>query len=467
MQRLQGLILIPIYTSPLYLSEPSQYSNYGLIYTFIAFMNFFYLYGMDSAFLRYFFLGKSDRKTIFSTVFFILFGTSLLSSVLLWIFSDILAKTLLFSSELSYLVRLAALILFLDTLGNFPFLILRAQERPVAFTVFRMLRFSLEILFNLLFVVILKKGVPGILYANVLASFLNLLIMFPFAAKLLKPVVDFSLLKEMLKFGLPFLPNGIALMTIEMIDRFLVTKYLGKDILAFYHANYKFATVLLLLIIGFRNAWQPFFLKIAKEPDARITYSRILNYYVMLSGIVVIAITLFIKDILTQHYFQAFYILGKNYWAGIPFIPWIVLSYFLFGIYVIFTPAFYISKKSQFMILFTGSGAVVNIVVNLLLLPRIGIWGAVVATVLAYLVMTLTIYLVAQRIHPIPIPVKNVLITFLGIGCSYFIYYIWNPDFWVKVVILILMIAGFIKYSEITKQIRFLKTNFNQKQDDS
>jgi hypothetical protein len=61
-QRLQGLIMTPIYTSPLYLPQMSDYSNYGLVYTFIAFMNFVYLFGMDSAFLRYYFLGKERRR---------------------------------------------------------------------------------------------------------------------------------------------------------------------------------------------------------------------------------------------------------------------------------------------------------------------------------------------------------------------------------------------------------------------
>lgn len=350
-QRLQGLIMTPIYTSTVYLPQLSQYSNYGLIYTFIAFMNFVYLYGMDSAFLRYFFLGKSDRKTVFSSIFLVLMGSGLITSLLLFIFAGVISDLILFSSELALFVRLAALILFFDTLGNLPFLILRAEERPLTFTSFRMLRFSLELLLNILFVVVLKKGVAGILYANILASLINLLVMLPFTLKYLRFSINLSLLKEMIRFGLPFLPNGIAFMTIEMVDRFLVTKYLGKDILAFYHANYKFASVLLLLIIGFRNAWQPFFLKIARDSQAQSTYSRILNYYLLLAGAITVFITFFIRDILTFHYFNSFYILGVHYWPGIQFIPWIVLSYFFYGIYIIFTPAFYISKKSQYMIL--------------------------------------------------------------------------------------------------------------------
>jgi len=438
-QRLQGLIMTPIYTSPLYLPQMSDYSNYGLVYTFIAFMNFVYLFGMDSAFLRYYFLGKESKKTVFSTSFGVLVLSGLVTSALIFVFARPLAEVILFSGELANFIKLAALILFFDTIGNLPFLILRAEERAISFTVFRIMRFSFELILNIIFVVVLKRGVEGILQANIIASLLNLVIMSPIAIKYLNFSFKPSLLKEMVVFGLPFLPNGIAFMIIEVIDRFLVTDYLGKDVLAFYHANYKFASVLLLLVVGFRNAWQPFFLKISEQKEAPATYSRILNYYLFAAGLIIVCMTFFIKDILTFYYFNDFYLLWPSYWPGIDFIPWILLSYFFYGIYVIFTPAFYITKKSQYMVLFTGTGAILNIVTNIILLPRIGIWGAVIATVAAYLSMFLLIYFISQKLYPIPVNLKSLLGVFLTIGLGYLIYYIIGPNFLFRAIIFVLL----------------------------
>ncbi|UCF64199.1 MAG: oligosaccharide flippase family protein [bacterium] len=454
-QRLQGLIMTPIYTSTLYLPEMSQYGNYGLIYTFIAFMNFVYLFGMDSAFLRYFFLGKSNRKTVFSTIFIILLLSGVVLSVILFAFSNQLARWILFSTNLAPLVKLAGIILFLDSLGNLPFLILRAEEKPVRFSVFRMIRFVFELLLNILFVVILRKGVLGILYANIGAALVNFIIMLPYTIKYLGLRFNRSLLSEMVKFGIPFLPNGIAFMTIEMIDRFLVTKYLGKDVLAYYHANYKFASILLLLIVGFRNAWQPFFLKYAKKSDAPTIYLRVLDYYLFIASILVVGATLFVQDILTYKFFDSFYLLNNSeYWAGIDFIPWIILAYFCYGIYVIFTPGFYIEKKSQYMVVFTGTGALLNILLNLWLLPRIGVWGAVIATVAAYAMMAISIYGVAQKIYPIPVSGKNFLAVFLLIGIFYGIYYIFEPQ-------LVFKIGLFMIYTVLAWQLILTKKTRN------
>ncbi|GAB4332314.1 MAG: oligosaccharide flippase family protein [Calditrichia bacterium] len=433
-QRLQGLVLTPIYTSTVYIASMSDYSNYGLVYTFIAFMNFVYLYGMDSAFLRYFFLEEKEQKTVYSSTFWVLSISGLTTSVLLFLFSSQIADWVLFSSELGRMIKYAGAILFFDTIGNFPFLLLRAEEKPVRFTLFRLLRFTLELLLNILFVVVLKHGVWGILQANVIASVINLLFMLPFTLKYLQLKVDFSLTRQMVKFGLPFLPNGIAFMVIEMMDRFLVTKYLGKEVMAFYHANCKFASVLFLLIIGFRNAWQPFFLKEAKSGNPRKTYPRILSFYLAGAGMLVVLITFFVRDVLTYPILNGGYLLGRDYWDGITIIPWRVLAYFFYGIYVIFTPAFYILKKSQYMVLFTGLGAIVNLLINLFLLPHWGLWAAVTANAAAYGTMMLAIFLASQKIYPLPINWLRTGLQVLLVGCAMFLYYITGLSFGVKVI---------------------------------
>ncbi|NOX35912.1 MAG: oligosaccharide flippase family protein [Calditrichaeota bacterium] len=437
-QRLQGLVLLPVYTSTLYIPSRSEFGDYTLVYTFIAFMNFFYLYGMDSALLRYFFLGRHDRRTVFSTTFLFLLTTSVITTGLIFIISPHLAQWILSDDRLTIYFRLAGLILLFDSLLNLPYLILRAEERPVSFTLYRTFRFLLELGLNLLFVVALKKGVLGILYANLTAAIINFGVMFPIIRRYFLPRIHRELAREMIRFGLPFLPNGIAYMTIEMVDRFLVKGILGKDVVGLYSANYKFGTVLLLMVVAFRNAWQPFFLKIAPQADSRTVFSRVLTYYVIIAGAVVLTVSYFIRDILTARYLGKFYLFGQQYWEGIPIIPIILLSYFFYGIYVILTPGFYILKKSQFMVVFTGSAAIINILANLILLPYLGIWGAAVSTWLSYFTMAFTIFLVSRRIYPIPIEWERIGKMFLlmaGLLCLYY----WVPlAFWQRLGILLL-----------------------------
>ena len=432
-QKLSGLILLPIYTNLNYIPSRSEFGDYVMIFTFIAFMYFVYSYGMDSAMLRYFFLGKKDRKIVFSSTFFILFATSLLTTALIVLLSPDIASVLLKSADYAHYVRLAGFILFFDALGNLPYLILRAEEKSIQFTLFKLFRFFLELGLNIFFVVVLHKGVVGILYTSLFASVINLVVMLPIAFRYFTPRIDFSLGKELLGFGLPFLPHGIAYTTIEMVDRFIVPAILGKDALGLYGASYKFGAILLLLVNAFRNAWQPFFLNIANQPNAKDVYSRVLTYFIIASGLIVLLATYFIRDVLTLHYFGKFYLLGERYWDGISIIPIILLSYCFYGVYVILTPGFYITKNSKYMIVFTGSGAAVNVLANILLLPVMYIYGAAAATLLSYATMALTIYFISQRIYPIPIDRARIAQMAVLIIIFMSAYYLWDLSFWLRV----------------------------------
>jgi O-antigen/teichoic acid export membrane protein len=439
-QKLPGLLLLPVYTNTHYLPSRSAFGDYSLIFTFIAFMYFVYLYGMDSALLRYFFLGGKDRKTVFSSILIMLCLTGLITTVILILFSSQLAVLLLKGEQYTVFIKIAALILFIDSIGNLPFILLRAEENAVKYTLFRILRFVLEFVLNIIFVVFLKKGVLGILYANLAATILNLLFMLPIIFKYLVAEFDFQLAKDMLLFGLPFLPNGIAYVTIETIDRFLVQEFLGKDAVGLYSPNYKFGTLLLMVVIAFRNAWQPFFLRVSKEVNAKQIYTQVLTYFVIAGGFLLLFGTYFIEDILQIHYFNKIYLLGPSYWAGIPLIPIILLSYYFFGIYVVLTPGFYIRKKSGYMIIFTGSGAVVNILANILLLPRLNIWGAAFATLLSYLTLTLTIYIASNKIYPIKIEWERVIKMLVLILLFLSLYYALNLSLVFRIILIILSI---------------------------
>jgi len=442
MQRLPGFLLLPIYTNFHYIPTQDDFGDYVIVFTFIAFMNFFFLYGMDSAMMRYFFLGKSDRKTVFSTTFYILLLTSLISTTAVMFFSGNIAQFLLKSVDYQPLIRIAALILLFDTFGNLPYFILRAEEKSIQFTAYKSLRFTLELGFNILFVVILHKGVMGIFYTSLAAAIVNLLVMSPIIFRYLQPRLDVSLGREMLRFGLPLLPNGIAFMTIEMIDRILVPTFLNKAALASYGANYRFGAILLLLITAFRNAWQPFFLKIANQENARKIYASVLTYFVIGAGMIVLLVSYFIRDLLTFPFLGKYYILAETaYWDGISIIPIILLSYFFFGIYVILTPGFYIRKKTRYMIIFTGCGAAVNIAANLFLLPLLNsFWGAAWATLLSYLAMAVTIYIVANRIYPIAVEWGRISKIFAMIALLLGVYFYFQPGFIARIIIMLVMI---------------------------
>ena len=140
-QRAQGLVLLPILTDTTYLTTTSEYGDYALVYTFIAFMNVVYLYGIDSAFMRYYFLGRHTREQVYGSAIRILSITALITSVIIYIFAEPIAVLIFDSTDYGFFVQIAAGILFVDTLCNLPYLILRAEERSILYSGLRIGRF--------------------------------------------------------------------------------------------------------------------------------------------------------------------------------------------------------------------------------------------------------------------------------------------------------------------------------------
>jgi O-antigen/teichoic acid export membrane protein len=422
-QRAEGFLLLPILTDTTYLATKGEYGDYTLIYTFIAFMNVFYLYGIDAAFLRYYFLGAQKKEDVYRSAVQILSLTSLVSSGLIFLLAEPLSFLIFNENGYVFFVKIAAAILLVDSLCSIPYLILRAEERSVLFTVIRLGRFLLELILDIVFVVFLKTGVQGILYANLLAALINLLVLIPSQVHYLGGKFSFSAVRDLLRFGLPMIPNGIAYLVVEISDRYLMLHLLDKEKVGVYSANHKFGTVMLLLVTAFRTAWQPFFLKVAGQADARKIYSRVMTYYVLGASFTVLAGSMFVEYLVKLPLTGQTTILGREYWGGIQIIPLILLSYMLYGVYINLMVGIYIQKKSEWMALFTGLAAVVNIAANFYLMPRYGLIGAAMASLLAYAVMTLSIYYANQKIYAVPYEARRLAIVIGYLLAGLLIFY--------------------------------------------
>lgn len=453
-QRALGLIMLPIYTDIRYIPSQSAYGDLSLAYMFIAFMNVVYLYGMDAALLRYFFLGTYKRQDVYKTAFVSVLISSAVLSMLLIAAAPQMGRLIFEEAFYANFVVLSAIILFFDGLGNLPFLILRAEERSLTYSAIRIGRFLVEFALNILFVIVLRMEVLGILYANVLSSFLNFVVLLPFQARYMKGKIQKSIWKDLLGFGLPLLPNGLAYLTVEVSDKYLMRLLLDKETLGIYAPNYKFGSILLFVVLAFRTAWQPFFLKVAIQENAKEIYSRVMTYFVLLGVMIVIVASYFVEYILPMPLALGKPLMGPAYQSGMIIIPVILSAYLFYGVYVNLTVGIYIQKKSQWMIIFTGLAALVNIGSNLYLMPRYGIMGAALATLLSYLTMAVSIYIFNQSIYPVSYEYYRLAFLFALLVIALFIHYVVQPSLIIRIFIVVVIpllfyVSGFLRPAEV------------------
>ena len=246
-----------------------------------------------------------------------------------------------------------ALILGADALGAIPFARLRQQQKAAKFAFVRMANILINIGLNLFFLflcpLLLRHLQPGaarrilrlvydpaigigyVFIANLIASLATLLFLH---REILGHGfrVDGPILRRMLRYALPMVLVGFAGMVNETMDRILLEKWLplpfsGRMVqIGIYSACYKLSLVMTLFIQAFRLAAEPFFFEQAKNSDARRTYARTMNYFVIVCSLIFLAVMVGIDG------FK--YFIGNRYHAGFggragaadgQFLPWGVL----------------------------------------------------------------------------------------------------------------------------------------------
>jgi O-antigen/teichoic acid export membrane protein len=398
-------VLLPLYTTIL---PREEYGIVGVLFAYIAILMILYTYGLDAAFFRFYILedGSENRKRLFSTAFFTIMATSILFSSTLYIGADAFTQ-LVFSKEakalvynLPLLIRLASGILFFDSVSYLPFLIFRAEQKPGSFVIFKSLHILLTVTGNIILLIILKWGITGIFISNLFASCILFILLSPMTWRHISWTYSKAALIKLVTFGMPFIPLNLAFVIIDMLDRPLLERLAGMEAAGLFNAGSKLGMFMALLIAAFRYAWSPFFLSASKQKDARMIFSKVLTYTILVCAAVFLGISLLINDIVQIRIF-GFVLIGKPYWNSTAIVPVLMLASIFYAAYSNFLVGMYLMKKTHILPIITTAGMIGSILANLVLIPRFDIQGAAWARVIAYGIMAVLLYITAQRYYPV------------------------------------------------------------------
>ncbi len=422
--RFLGFLLVPFYT---HFISTAAMGVYGNIYAYVAFLNIIYIYGMDAAFMKYSSLaGPEDKKKVFSTAYiFVTLSTLALTAVLLLLrlpFGHLMAVP----SQYTKLIYYVILILLFDTLALVPFANLRLERKAGKFAALKLTNILINLGLNLLFFIKFHWGIEAIFAANLTASAITLLLLIPEIFKHLKFKIYGEQLKKMLRFGLPYLPASLASIMVQVIDRPIVLAMTDADTLGLYQTGYKLGIFMMLVVSMFQYAWQPFFLNNARETNAREIFAKVMTLFVLAASLLWVVVSLFIDNAAAWEFVPGRSLIDKSFLPGLVVVPIILFAYLFNGIYVNLQAGLYIAEKTKYFPVVTLAGALVNVAANLLLIPRLGIVGAALATLASYLVMAAGIFIFAQRFYKIDYEygkLLKILGTIFICGSIYYYFY--------------------------------------------
>jgi O-antigen/teichoic acid export membrane protein len=412
------------------LFDAATTSDLTQVYAVIPFLNVVFTYGLETSYFR--FAQDRDKKILYNTLSVSIIATTVLLTLLLFLFKGSLTNFLELRNHPEY-VTWMIWIVFFDTLIVIPLSQLRLEERPARYALVNMSSIFINIAVVFFFLFVAKNayekdpqtvlgaiydpkiGVGYFILGNLVASMLSLVFLYPELSRL-RFVFDKNLWRDVMSYSYPLLIVGFGGMVNELLSRVIYRKVadgtsLQQDReLGIFGANYKLAVLITIFIQIFRLAAEPFFFNQSGRDDAKKIYARVMKFFVIACCFMFLVIALFLNfwQLLIASKF-------KEYAEGIHIVPVLAMASVFLGIYYNLSIWYKLTNKNMFGAYITLAGAVVTILLNIWWIPLFGYTGAAWATFICYAFMMVISYTQGQKFYPIPYPKKK-LLAYLGVA---------------------------------------------------
>jgi len=465
--RLLNYLLVPLHTR---VFLPEQYGVVTEMYSYVAFLLIVLTYGFETAFFR--FAGREyEANKVYSTAQTSLLASSFLFVAICWLFSDSIASLIRYPEHPEYIVWFA-LILAFDAVTAIPFTRLRLENKAFKFAGLKLINIAVNVAANLYFLwfcpyVISQPdslfyelalasynpeiGVGYVFFSNLLASLITLVLLLP--AMIRNGLrTDLQLWKRMFRYGFPLLIGGLAGITNEMFSRVSMKYQLNPDVamheLGVFGACYKVAVLMTIFIQTFRFAAEPFFFAQSGEKDSKKLYSLVMTWFVIACSFIYLFVLLFMNVI--RHF------IGPQYYEGLGVVPVLLMASLFLGIFYNLSIWFKLKDKTIYGAWLAIFGAVLTILLNYLLIPEYGYYGASWATFIVYFSMMLLSYFLGKKYYPVPYEIGKIALYPLGVALLAFLYSEFMPMegliSWIMKSLIIAAFAAIVYLTEVRKK---------------
>lgn len=397
---------LPIFTR---IFSTSQFGALDFLLTLSSMATLFTQAGLNSA-LFFFYRRQDDvaaQRRVAATALSLTVAFGLVIATIGVFAAAPISNALLLTDDYAPAVALAFAWVPINVVGALALDLLRLEFRPVAYSLLGLGRTVLASVVGAVLAGPLGYGVAGLLAAYVVIGLAGAITTLWIARASWGLGFDRKTAGKMLRFGLPLVPTGIAYWVIAYSDRYFIIQILGISAAGIYGVASRVALGGQLVMYAFEAAWWPFAYARAREPGHRGEFARIFRVFTV--GMIFLATLLgvFARELLLVLSTGAF-VMAYQY-VGV-----LALALVVHGAYGIISIGIQLSGRTKHMAWTSGLAALVNVALNILLIPRMGIVGAAVATLTAYLVSTSLLFVVAQRTYFIPYTLSAPAVAAIG-----------------------------------------------------
>lgn len=433
-------LIVPLYT---YILSTEDYGTIDLFTTTISLMLPFTTFVIYEGIIR-FLISKEINEKCAITLNMVIFGFGIIIVV-----CSIPFISQIFTEKIY--IKLYIIILLLYTYNQIFSQYLRACGKSVAFTINGIIITIVTLLFNIIFLLILKKGVLGYLYSLILAQLLAS-IQSTTSGKIIQNIsikaVNWNILRKILLYCIPLIPNNLMWWIMNAGDKYIISYYMGISYNGIYSLAIKIPTILNLMYSIFMQAWQLSAIQENGKDNQETFYS---NIYKSVMGILIITSSIIILTVK-----PIFIILINNdFISAWKYVPLLCIAMVISCMATFMSVTYMINKSTKKSFFSTFVGACINLTCNFLFIHKLGLYGVALGTILGYL----TVYFI--RAHDtkknirMSLDITRSIISFLILFIQTILLLKESVHIlWLKEIILVVIIS-FLYKKEILLIIRF------------
>ena len=430
--KLIGIVLVPLYTNVDYLSH-DEYGALAVLEATSQLLIGLLTMAMLQSLTRWYWDKKHEGQQngiFFTTLAFLLM---VLTPVvcLITALSDELSVLTLGTTDFSYLFKLVSISAAITIINNQILCLAKLKSKSVLYASVQITKLTFTLLLIIWGIVKQGKGLDAIWEATLIGECFALLLLASFAIKNIQFKFHYQVLKEMLTYGLPLMLAALSSVILATADRYMLSSMSSLENTGVYSLGYRIANTLKVVVTASLTlAISPLNMKKMNEPNNQRFYSKINTYTSFLFMLALIGLSLFSLEIIKV------FTGSKIYWDANLIVPLISYALFFGLMKDNMLIGLQIKKKTKIIGTLIFITSLLNIGLNLLLIPVWDIYGAALATLVSQIAFFSLITYYSQKAYSIPYEWRKVVVMVL---VSFVIIFVGNYTTEINVVIRLLI----------------------------
>ncbi len=393
LSRLVGFLMIPVYTRVL---SPS---DYGVIETITRIADVFGLIlalGVVGSLLRFYneATDERDRRALVSTTM-ILLGIATAGGILALIpMAPWLTRLTFGDVHHEELVRLAMAGMLITSFVQLPLTLFRAQGKPWRFTLISLFQLITALTLNIVLVVHMRMGLLGVVLSGLLTAAVWGAVLTAYMLRSVGIHFERAWAREVLAYGLPFVPSALAQFTLHFSDRFFLVRTAPIDELGLYALAYRFAMLVSVFLGVLANAWWPWAFRVAKEPEGERHLRDGAAFLLTAATCFCAGVILFAGPLIRI-------VAAEPFWGAEPYVAPLAAAYWFFAAKLPFSLGSHLAKRTGVLAGASTAAAIVCLLLNFWWIPRYHAWGAAASTLASFAILAAFVLCSSHVVRPV------------------------------------------------------------------